>query len=41
MNNMVIEVSLTLFWLAYLGLHVWLVRADPVEEIQMIHQAKG
>jgi hypothetical protein len=41
MNNTVIDVSLALFWLAYLGLHVWLVRADPVEEIPMIHEAKG
>jgi hypothetical protein len=41
MNNTVIDVSLALFWLAYLGLHVWLVRADPVEEAPMIHEAKG
>ena len=41
MNNTVIDVSLALFWLAYLGLHVWLLRADPVEETPMIHEAKG
>ncbi len=40
MNSTVIEVVLTLFWLTYLGLHWWLVRADPVEERQLILEAK-
>ena len=41
MNSTVIEATLVLFWLTYLGLHVWLLRADPVEEIPVIHEAKG
>lgn len=41
MNNTVIEATLVLFWLTYLGLHVWLLRADPVEELTTIHEAKG
>lgn len=41
MTNTVIEAALVLFWLTYLGLHVWLLRADPVEDIPMIHEAKG
>ncbi len=41
MNSTVIEATLALFWLTYLGLHVWLLRADPVEETPMIYEAKG
>lgn len=40
MNTAVIEVALGLFWLAYLGLHLWLLRADPVEEGQLIVEVK-
>ena len=36
MNATVIEAALALFWLGYLGLHLWLLRADPVEEAPMI-----
>ena len=32
MNATVIEAALALFWLGYLGLHLWLMRADPVED---------
>ncbi len=32
MNAPVIEATLALFWLGYLGLHVWLFRPDPVDE---------
>ena len=31
MNATVIEVVLAMFWLGYLGLHLWLFRADPLE----------
>jgi len=41
MNTALIEVTLALFWLGYLGLHLWLMRADPVEEIPMMHEVKG
>jgi hypothetical protein len=41
MNTALIEVALALFWLGYLGLHLWLMRADPVEEIPMIREVKG
>jgi hypothetical protein len=36
MNATVIEAVLAMFWLGYLGLHLWLLRADPVEEAPMI-----
>ncbi len=36
MNATVIEAALALFWLGYLGLHLWLLRADPLEEKPMI-----
>jgi len=36
MNATVIEAALALFWLGYLGLHLWLLRTDPVEEEPMI-----
>ena len=41
MNALVIEAAMVLFWLTFLGLHLWLLRADPVDEIPMIHEAKG
>ncbi len=41
MNTALIEVTLALFWLVYLGLHLWLMRADPVEDIPMMHEVKG
>lgn len=35
MNTIVIEAALALFWLAYLGLHLWLLRAAPPEDETM------
>lgn len=40
MNTAVIEATLALFWLGYVGLHLWLFRADPVEEGQSILEVK-
>jgi hypothetical protein len=40
MNTTVIEAALALFWLGYLGLHVWLLRADPVEDRELILEVK-
>jgi hypothetical protein len=40
MNNMVIEAVLALFWLGYIGLHLWLFRADPVEAGPMVLEVK-
>ncbi len=40
MNATVIEAALALFWLGYLGLHVWLLRADPVEDRELILEVK-
>lgn len=35
MDNTLIEVTLALFWIAYLGLHLWLWRAEPLDEAKM------
>jgi hypothetical protein len=40
MNATVIEAALALFWLGYLGLHLWLLRADPVEEKPAIREVE-
>ena len=40
MNATVIEAALALFWLGYLGLHLWLLRADPVENRELILEVK-
>jgi hypothetical protein len=40
MNAGVIEASLALFWLTYLGLHVWMWRADALEAGPMILEVK-
>ena len=40
MNTAVIEAALVLFWLGYIALHLWLFRADPVEEGQLILEVK-
>jgi hypothetical protein len=40
MNVTVIEAALVLFWLGFLGLHLWLLRADPVEAGPMVLEVK-
>jgi hypothetical protein len=40
MNTGLIEGMLALFWLAYLGLHLWLLRVPPLEEMQIKTEAK-
>lgn len=40
MNTTVIEAALALFWLGYVGLHLWLLRADPVENRELILEVK-
>jgi hypothetical protein len=40
MSTELIEAMLALFWLAYLGLHLWLLRTPPLEEMPMMTEAK-